>query len=856
MRIGRIDLERRATHGALDSLIDTSQRSRSGSGGGVAVTGVTLSAPLLTSASSADRRSSQSAATTSSNSSSPRVQQKRPSVGESSRRRSSGISPGTSTLGSPSNIHSNRAAAAAARPTMERQQEEEDYFAVGARETSEPPTSGLPAAMEALEITPTGLESVASGGTSTEGAASGSGSGSGSGNSAATKRPTPPAAPASTLSRSKSSASHASPTKQQHPSHPSHSTSSSSSSYHSGNRTRQPHQHLPSMQPASYSHSGSSVGSSGAASGMTVSTNSTDGLNAGAQEPRSPAVSYSASTSTHSGSTAGGGGGGGGGGTGSSTSGSEFIYPMRSAVSVAKPKLHRGTTGSESGESIMTTSSSYAGGSGFQLGHTRSLSSNAPNASSSGGAPAGNGGGGGGGSSAHHLRGKSSTSNIPGADQSSSISAQAGRRKSLHGGASYAHGDFNHMTDQPVPTDPFSMLGFNNTAPATKTPVFSGSPFNQLRRAHSSSVTPTYSSGQAQHTSGAGGSGGAQEAPSTAHNNDVDVRDYAYRSGTVPLEGRPTSPEDNFSPRGNASSYREADIQEVDEAPSSKGGSGGSGRGGESGNYQQQYSQQFSRAPTVTPAGGQPADRMERTPSSRNRSAKQDIKRWAASSASHPTRSERLGEDEASGSDARSVSSSHGVRSAHGRGGTDAQSGSSSINQRMQDGTSAQNPSNGSGLSQQVSPLVSSLSSRSAGTPLSGAGSAPMERRGSGASVRFAQDLDVNMGIREDFQGVEGDVIDGYREREPLGGGGGGGGAGAALSGASVGDLVGDGEAGPMPSENLSKDERTRLNDLLLTARFNHVETPEGHMIVNGMDGQLVRCEDEVSSAARGIFGD
>ena len=43
-------------------------------------------------------------------------------------------------------------------------------------------------------------------------------------------------------------------------------------------------------------------------------------------------------------------------------------------------------------------------------------------------------------------------------------------------------------------------------------------------------------------------------------------------------------------------------------------------------------------------------------------------------------------------------------------------------------------------------------------------------------------------------------------------------------------------------------DEKARLEDMIHAARFKHVETPEGHMIVNGMDGTLVRCEDEVSS--------
>jgi hypothetical protein len=34
--------------------------------------------------------------------------------------------------------------------------------------------------------------------------------------------------------------------------------------------------------------------------------------------------------------------------------------------------------------------------------------------------------------------------------------------------------------------------------------------------------------------------------------------------------------------------------------------------------------------------------------------------------------------------------------------------------------------------------------------------------------------------------------------------------------------------------------------EVLMTVRFEHQETPEGHMIVTGHEGELTRCEDEV----------
>jgi hypothetical protein len=38
----------------------------------------------------------------------------------------------------------------------------------------------------------------------------------------------------------------------------------------------------------------------------------------------------------------------------------------------------------------------------------------------------------------------------------------------------------------------------------------------------------------------------------------------------------------------------------------------------------------------------------------------------------------------------------------------------------------------------------------------------------------------------------------------------------------------------------------------LFTARFEHQETPEGHMIVTGREGEILRCEDEVGACRSG----
>lgn len=50
--------------------------------------------------------------------------------------------------------------------------------------------------------------------------------------------------------------------------------------------------------------------------------------------------------------------------------------------------------------------------------------------------------------------------------------------------------------------------------------------------------------------------------------------------------------------------------------------------------------------------------------------------------------------------------------------------------------------------------------------------------------------------------------------------------------------------------QRLLESERNRL-EAMTTTRFSHVQTADGHMVVTGRDGQLARCEDEVSQGKR-----
>jgi hypothetical protein len=45
----------------------------------------------------------------------------------------------------------------------------------------------------------------------------------------------------------------------------------------------------------------------------------------------------------------------------------------------------------------------------------------------------------------------------------------------------------------------------------------------------------------------------------------------------------------------------------------------------------------------------------------------------------------------------------------------------------------------------------------------------------------------------------------------------------------------------------LDQNEKDRLESMTQT-RFKHVATEEGHMVLTGRDGVLMRCEDEVSA--------
>lgn len=51
-------------------------------------------------------------------------------------------------------------------------------------------------------------------------------------------------------------------------------------------------------------------------------------------------------------------------------------------------------------------------------------------------------------------------------------------------------------------------------------------------------------------------------------------------------------------------------------------------------------------------------------------------------------------------------------------------------------------------------------------------------------------------------------------------------------------------------SEGMDPEEaHDHRKKTLMTTRFKHIETPEGHMVVTGQEGLVTRCEDEVSGA-------
>lgn len=87
-------------------------------------------------------------------------------------------------------------------------------------------------------------------------------------------------------------------------------------------------------------------------------------------------------------------------------------------------------------------------------------------------------------------------------------------------------------------------------------------------------------------------------------------------------------------------------------------------------------------------------------------------------------------------------------------------------------------------------------------------------------------------------------------------GGGGGGEATEAGRTLSAGGLSGTAyNAAIGAGASLGTEaERVRLHNMLLTTRFKHVQTPDGHMVVTGVDGELMRCEDEVSGRRAGAF--
>lgn len=57
-------------------------------------------------------------------------------------------------------------------------------------------------------------------------------------------------------------------------------------------------------------------------------------------------------------------------------------------------------------------------------------------------------------------------------------------------------------------------------------------------------------------------------------------------------------------------------------------------------------------------------------------------------------------------------------------------------------------------------------------------------------------------------------------------------------------------------NERMSESGSSVVSNLeqLMTVRFEHQETDDGHMIITGHEGQLQRCEDEVSRASSLIY--
>ncbi|KAI1814241.1 hsp90-like protein [Poronia punctata] len=56
--------------------------------------------------------------------------------------------------------------------------------------------------------------------------------------------------------------------------------------------------------------------------------------------------------------------------------------------------------------------------------------------------------------------------------------------------------------------------------------------------------------------------------------------------------------------------------------------------------------------------------------------------------------------------------------------------------------------------------------------------------------------------------------------------------------------MVGEAEEGSEPASAIN-DSRVELNEALMTSRFRHVVTEDGHAVITGREGELQRCEDE-----------
>lgn len=55
-------------------------------------------------------------------------------------------------------------------------------------------------------------------------------------------------------------------------------------------------------------------------------------------------------------------------------------------------------------------------------------------------------------------------------------------------------------------------------------------------------------------------------------------------------------------------------------------------------------------------------------------------------------------------------------------------------------------------------------------------------------------------------------------------------------------------------TEPMDTAEKEKIESMTQT-RFKHVETEEGHMVLTGRDGVLLRCEDEVSKPEKAEKG-